>query len=320
MRLWLCSFPNICNHRRAEECHVSRRNMPLPLSHVRRHVMSPSLIDVIVLAPFNVHPPATAVQAGILRVLGRLVCCVSVNIAKNAPVEVAQPDFQSNISCNPHKDVEINRMDRPRVPVEVGERIINFLALDVETLRSCALACRSWNSRSRYHLFYSVRVSHHRSPDELVQLFRTHPEIPSFVYSVTVYHIPRAYADLTVGETVHDVAVIVLLPYLPHLTRWRFRGYRPSSQLELFAFRSAGLMCLPRYSCLESLQLRQLLLSNADLSRIVSSFPRLKNLDCTFCGRELVSTYDGGGHNIQVAASRFPRKANIQQLTVSSLY
>ena len=88
MRLWLlCSFPNICNHRRAERS--PRRNMPLPLSHVRRHVMSPSLIDVIVLAPFNVPLPATVVQAGI-RLLGRLV---SVDIAKNARAEVAQSDF-----------------------------------------------------------------------------------------------------------------------------------------------------------------------------------------------------------------------------------
>ena len=206
------------------------------------------------------------------------------------------------------------RMGRPRVPVEVAERIINFLALDVKTLRSCALACRSWNPRSCYHLFYSVAVSTEpdQSPDALVRLFQRHPEIPSLVHSVTVNCFTGTY--MMAIDRVHDVAVIVLLPYLPHLTRWRFKGQG------VFAFSPMGLMCLARYSCIESLQLRRLWLRSGDLSKIISSLPRLTDLDCNTCDRVPLTTHDGGGHNNQVAARRFPRKANIRHFTVSSFY
>ena len=217
-------------------------------------------------------------------------------------------------------------MDRPRVPVEVTEHIINFLAWDVKTLRSCALVCRSWNPRSRYHLFYSISVTpyYNRTPYALVNLFQSHPEIPSWVHSVTVYCCTSVYSGPIKYElgSVHDVAVICLLPYLLHLTRWRFKNLHEGRYgADQFAFRPTGLMCLARYSCIESLQIENCWLRRVDLSRIVSSFPRLKNLYCAIDNREFVSTYGGGGHNIQgVAASRFPRKANIQQLTVSSLY
>ena len=254
---------------------------------------------------FSVSSVATAREMGLLQLLSSIFGPISCGFHKPEGVRVKSKP---------------GRMDRPRVPVEVAEHIIDFLAWDVETLRSCVLVCRPWNSRSRYHLFYSVAVSSecHRSPEALVRLFKSYPEIPSWVHSVTVVHGSTPAANPMASQTVHDVAVIVLLPYLPHLIRWRFQGHQyfgAHCADELLVFRSTALMCLARYSCIESLQLGSLQLSGRELSRIVACFPRLQNLDCS-----AITPYDEAESNIQVPASQFSRKANIQQLTVSLLH
>lgn len=214
-------------------------------------------------------------------------------------------------------------MDRPRVPVEAAEHIIDFLALDVKTLRSCALVCRLWNPRSRFRLFYSIAVcpKSHRTPDALLCLFRSRPEVPAMVHSMTVHY--QIFADSVVRQpSIHDVAVIVLLPYLPHLTQWRFRGCQYSSvhRNDPFVLRSKALMCLAWYSCSTTLRLEYLRFSRGDLSKIMSCFPQLQHLDCSTCHGDHITTHGGATPNIQISASQFPRKTDVRQLTVSTFY
>ncbi|EJD42196.1 hypothetical protein AURDEDRAFT_186173 [Auricularia subglabra TFB-10046 SS5] len=45
-----------------------------------------------------------------------------------------------------------------RVPNELQDHIIDFVAPDVSSLRSCALVCRTWHPRSATHLFSTMSV------------------------------------------------------------------------------------------------------------------------------------------------------------------
>ncbi|TCD66510.1 hypothetical protein EIP91_001286 [Steccherinum ochraceum] len=47
---------------------------------------------------------------------------------------------------------------RPRLPVEVYERIIDDLSGDGKTLHSCALTCQAWLPRARYRLYIRVQL------------------------------------------------------------------------------------------------------------------------------------------------------------------
>jgi hypothetical protein len=44
------------------------------------------------------------------------------------------------------------------VPLEVAERVVDYLHDDTKTLQSCALVSYSWLAHSRYHLFHSIVV------------------------------------------------------------------------------------------------------------------------------------------------------------------
>jgi hypothetical protein len=57
------------------------------------------------------------------------------------------------------------------LPVEVTERIIDYLYNDTAALRSSALVCQSWLEHCRYHLFHSIAVD--LSPDSCKLLFDT---------------------------------------------------------------------------------------------------------------------------------------------------
>lgn len=72
------------------------------------------------------------------------------------------------------------------LPTELCERIINFVAAmedraRVQTLCSCALTCRSWLPRSRFHLFRTVVL---RSNSQLASLARTLKDSPLICKSV----------------------------------------------------------------------------------------------------------------------------------------
>lgn len=72
------------------------------------------------------------------------------------------------------------------LPTEICERIINFVAAmedksRLQTLCSCALTCRSWLSRSRFHLFRTVVL---RSNSQLSCLARTLKDSPLICKSV----------------------------------------------------------------------------------------------------------------------------------------
>lgn len=53
-----------------------------------------------------------------------------------------------------HQDHELPALAAPIFPQETFDHIIDHLHDDVDTLRKCALVCRSWASSTSYHLFY----------------------------------------------------------------------------------------------------------------------------------------------------------------------
>jgi hypothetical protein len=73
-----------------------------------------------------------------------------------------------------------------QVPVELQDEIIDHLGLDERTLKQCALVCRSWVNRSRFHLFVRVRVGEHTGPRLLELMDSPQCTVASHVKSLTL--------------------------------------------------------------------------------------------------------------------------------------
>ena len=108
-----------------------------------------------------------------------------------------------------------NSSQSPRLPIEVCERIIDWVAAAPEfdnlyklyeddfalaTLRSCSLTCRSWTPRTRLHLFRILRVR--CSPNTegdingVCSLLANNPALTSFVTTLIARPIPDKPSSL----------------------------------------------------------------------------------------------------------------------------
>ncbi len=108
------------------------------------------------------------------------------------------------------------------LPVEVEEGIIDKLHYHVDALRNCALTCRRWQPRTRYHLFAAIRV---RMRDELFSLCTSlsqSPHLRPLVRSLT-FHAKLGRDDPELA-TLFQMVPVPLLTSLPNLVCWKFSG------------------------------------------------------------------------------------------------
>ncbi|RDX50815.1 hypothetical protein OH76DRAFT_1348196, partial [Lentinus brumalis] len=70
----------------------------------------------------------------------------------------------------PHSHIPFSR----QFPLELIERIIDQLRHDVWSLRSCALTCRAWRLRGRFHLLRVIQVLGPKQLDEICSFLRGH--------------------------------------------------------------------------------------------------------------------------------------------------
>ncbi len=71
-------------------------------------------------------------------------------------------------------------------PVEVEEGIIDKLHYHIHALQNCALACRRWLPRTRYHLFAAIRVRTKDELNSLSTLLSRFPHLLPLVRSLTL--------------------------------------------------------------------------------------------------------------------------------------
>ena len=169
-------------------------------------------------------------------------------------------------------------MAHRQLPPEIVEYIVDCLCNDVATLRSCTLTCRTVHIRSRHHLFYSIGIdSDIRVPHSLSVLLVEKPALRSLIHSVTV--ILSSKKNKLPRNTLHEAALIILLPYLPNLNEWQFRfDGGESGTLPTLGFQAIALACMRGYRSLKALHLSRCVITLSDLSRILESLT-LRTLD-----------------------------------------
>jgi len=121
----------------------------------------------------------------------------------------------------------------PRVPQELVDEVLDHLANDIATLRSCSLVTKSWIYPSRRHLFNSVfftaseitkwNSSFPNPEDSPARLVRDlsfcyiEPDVP-IDFADRIYHFSNVKKLTLIGRTATDLGFISALGQLPPST------------------------------------------------------------------------------------------------------
>ena len=73
-----------------------------------------------------------------------------------------------------------------RLPLELVDQIMYFLADDLTTLKVCALTCHSWNSIGRSFMFRTVKMSNETRLVALENLLSLTPTLQSYVRELSI--------------------------------------------------------------------------------------------------------------------------------------
>lgn len=114
-----------------------------------------------------------------------------------------------------------------RVPVEVAEHIVDQLANDRDTLLACALTPPAWLTRSRVHLFHTVRISTLAQYTPFIAACCS--TAPLVIKAVVAYRVVRRSEALILDDVqpgAIENAAVVLLPHahLPNLQTWAYES------------------------------------------------------------------------------------------------
>ncbi|KAH9931455.1 uncharacterized protein B0H18DRAFT_84663 [Fomitopsis serialis] len=99
----------------------------------------------------------------------------------------------ARISANP-TSVHISSM-LPELPTETWERAIDYLWNEPADLRNCALVCKAWYARSKYHLVATTTLGLRQTTHRFAKLLDTHPQLRARVKVVVVL------GTVSTGET-----------------------------------------------------------------------------------------------------------------------
>ncbi len=183
------------------------------------------------------------------------------------------------------------------LPVEVEERIIDKLHYHVDALQNCALTCRHWRPRTRYHLFAAIRVT---TKDELLLLYTLlsrSPHLLPLVRSLTI----RAELDKPEVAQLFQMVPVPLFTSLSNLVCWRFCGTRTGRNslgewdyTSAPAYHRTGLATIRRLATTvgELHLIKMSFIAPVDCARLVSSMPALRNLRCVDVGFRMPQNHE----------------------------
>ena len=160
--------------------------------------------------------------------------------------------------------------------------IIDCCRDNVGTLKSCALVCRGWHPRSRYRLFHAIRISSRRRLSELMDLIQ---ELPFICHAVHFVAISPDEQELS-ATSFFSLALVVLLPVFPNLTKWRFsRGVLAASNIDTLTdtvwFHPTAFASLREFKLVRSLDLGPFTISAyPEFARLLRSLQQLEALRC----------------------------------------
>ena len=172
---------------------------------------------------------------------------------------------------------------RRMIPLEVCERIIDVIPtlhvpdnttiensqLRRSTLTACALTCRSWLFRSRYHLHQDIMIFDKGQLDRFFAILRTSPSVGTFVRNVRTGSRPQSKKA---EDWVHLIPVYLAGPLSGlqalAIQACNWRVVHPSFFVAVAQFRTVTRLVLQTVK----------IGSSRELTRLVFSFPALEDL------------------------------------------
>ncbi|TBU33872.1 hypothetical protein BD309DRAFT_855433 [Dichomitus squalens] len=104
-------------------------------------------------------------------------------------------------------------------PTEIEENLLDLLSDHPQTLRNCALTCRRWLPRSRFHLLRAVSLRTREDLASLCGFLDVDPQCRQWVRSVVMAPIVEKDTQLVL-----ETFPVPSLAALPNLRRWEIRG------------------------------------------------------------------------------------------------
>ena len=191
--------------------------------------------------------------------------------------------------------------------LEIEERIIDGLQDDIKALRFCALVCRTWYIRCRYHLLHTITFTTVGDVDKLCTYFQTRPGLKSIV------------SELKIGSDMNppgwrDISWISLARQLPRLRKLLLSNrsiYHKSAHISFHQTTLTALRYL--HPPLKTLGLNHMQLrSPQDLLRLLVALPSLRNLNLNALQFVIVNQ-----ELARKAIMRGSKKVNVTALNVS---
>ncbi|KAI0672510.1 hypothetical protein C8Q78DRAFT_1027674, partial [Trametes maxima] len=166
-----------------------------------------------------------------------------------------------------------------RFPQEICDKFIDCSRGDMDTLRQCALTCRSWFVRSRYHLYRTAVLGQHSQLSKFVRILRSKPspDIPTLVEELVLALEPET------PTTFVDSACVILarrLPRLHRITLVRQRMSYPSTQPAVrLSIRTT--CCIATFATVTRVAFVDLVLASFnEVIRVITGLPNLSVLEC----------------------------------------
>ncbi|KAI0744078.1 hypothetical protein C8Q80DRAFT_1122370 [Daedaleopsis nitida] len=181
------------------------------------------------------------------------------------------------------------REHQMRIPQEVCELILDAMyddegyeqyTLSCQALRSCALACRAWRSRSQFWLFHAVKVTDLRTLRKLAHLLVERPHFRAFVQKL--YLIGPLHQSRSVATALATTVRSLLLPNLRTVWLVHVPGGGPSAdRLPYLPIHPRFPLSFRAFSTVHDLALTNVgFPSFLDFAFVLQSVPGLRTLCC----------------------------------------
>ena len=178
------------------------------------------------------------------------------------------------------------------LPVEIEERVLDYLCNDVITLRACCLACWSWVPRARLHLFKDVKLHSRKSCLRFLDTLEStsqsdkSPGVGGLVRELRLPAMSLHRAGTRTKVGLRFDLLYRILRYLPHIEILNTDLFDWGGFMVQLLERSGDSLIAPKifasvfdFPLLTTLCLRNIAVrSRAEVSGFVCSFPAVERL------------------------------------------
>ncbi|KDQ59095.1 hypothetical protein JAAARDRAFT_33825 [Jaapia argillacea MUCL 33604] len=158
------------------------------------------------------------------------------------------------------------------LPAELIDLVVEQISHDMETLRSCALTCLTWNARCRYHIFHTISLNY-ISIRRFRTMLQSAPDIGIYVKRLVM----ESWAEVDTLISEHDFPALKSLEYI-----WSIRPI------------VKGHYVLCHFPTVTNLSLRSC--GSIDICALILAFPYLTHL--SLCGERKISYFGGKSSNV----------------------